>query len=87
MTLRRDFKRCAAGRIAAALNHVGGERLFGSMLRRTLKAVERASARPAQTDTAKAAAQSVGRTFYRTLTEARPVRHTRGRGVRFAPHW
>jgi hypothetical protein len=56
MTLRRDFKPSAAGRIASALNHFGGERLFGSMLRRTLKAVERASARAAQSDTAKAAA-------------------------------
>ena len=56
MTLRRDFKRNAAGRIASALNHFGGERLFGSMLRRTLKAVERASACTAQSDTAKAAA-------------------------------
>ena len=50
MTLRRDFKRSAAGRIASALNH------FGSILRRTLKAVERASGRTVETDTAKAAA-------------------------------
>ena len=56
MTLKRHFRRSAAGRIASALNHVGGERLFGSMLRRTLKAVERASARTVQSDTAKAAA-------------------------------
>ena len=56
MTLRRDFKRSAAGRIGSALNHLGGERLFGSMLRRTLKAVERASARTVQTDRAKAVA-------------------------------
>ena len=56
MTLRRDFKRSAAGRIASALNHLGGERLFGSMLRRTLKAVERASARTVQSDIAKAVA-------------------------------
>jgi len=52
MTLNRDFKRSAAGRIASALNHVGGERLFSSMLRRTLKAVERASARTVQSDIA-----------------------------------
>jgi hypothetical protein len=56
MTLQRDFRRSAAGRIASTLNHLGGERLFGSMLRRTLKAVERASGRTAETDTAKAAA-------------------------------
>ncbi len=56
MTLRRDFKRSAAGRIASALNHLGGERLFGSMLRRTLTAVERASARTVQSDIAKAVA-------------------------------
>jgi len=47
-----DFRRSAAGRIASAQNHLGGERLFGSMLRRTLKAVEHASAGPAQSDTA-----------------------------------
>jgi len=56
MTLRRDFKRSAAGRIASALNHLAGERLFGSMLRRTLRAVERASARTGQSDVAKAVA-------------------------------
>jgi len=56
MTLNRDFRRSAVGRIASALNHVGGERLFGSMLRRTLKAVERASARTVQSDVAKAVA-------------------------------
>jgi hypothetical protein len=55
MTLNRDLKR-SAGRIASALNHVGRERLFGSMLRRTLKAVERASARTVQSDIAKAQA-------------------------------
>ena len=56
MALMRDFKRTAAGRIGSALNHLGGERLFGSMLRRTLRAVERASARTVQSDIAKAVA-------------------------------
>jgi hypothetical protein len=56
MTLNRDFRRSAAGRMASALNHLGGERLFGSMLRRTLKAVERASADTVQSDIAKAIA-------------------------------
>jgi hypothetical protein len=55
MTLRRAFKRSAAGRIGSALNHLGRERLFGSMVRRTLKAMERA-ARTVQTDAAKAVA-------------------------------
>jgi hypothetical protein len=55
MTLRRAFKRSAAGRIGSALNHLGRERLFGSIVRRTLKAMERA-ARTVQTDAAKAVA-------------------------------
>jgi hypothetical protein len=29
MTLQRDFRRSAAGRIGATLNHLGGEMLFG----------------------------------------------------------
>jgi HD-GYP domain-containing protein (c-di-GMP phosphodiesterase class II) len=56
MTTVRGFKRSLAGCIASALNQLGGKALFGSMLRSALKAVERASARPAQSDAVQAAA-------------------------------
>jgi hypothetical protein len=59
MTIVRGFKLSLAGCIASALNHFGGKALFGSMLRSALKAVERASARPAQSDAVQAAARSV----------------------------
>jgi hypothetical protein len=56
MTLMRTFRRSAAGRVAASLNHLSGRRGWGWYLRSTLKATERASARPAGPNTADAAA-------------------------------
>ncbi|MGZ4275275.1 MAG: hypothetical protein ACXVFK_01260 [Solirubrobacteraceae bacterium] len=40
MIMLRDFRDDAAGAIAYALNRAGGERLFGWMLRRMLRALE-----------------------------------------------
>jgi hypothetical protein len=51
----RRFRRSPAGRLADAINHLAGERLFGSMLRTALKAVERASPADLPTETQAAA--------------------------------
>jgi hypothetical protein len=56
MTLMRTFRRSAAGRVGSSFNHLAGRRGWGWYLRRTLKAAERASARPAGSNTADAAA-------------------------------
>jgi hypothetical protein len=41
MRLRRTFRGSAKGRIASAINHLGGRRLWGWYLRRALAAVEK----------------------------------------------
>lgn len=46
MAVERRFRPGLGGRTAHALNRLGGERLFGWMLRSALSAVERAPARP-----------------------------------------
>jgi hypothetical protein len=56
MTLVRSFRRSAAGGVASSLNHLSGRRGWGWYLRRTLKAVERASAHPAGSNRAVGAA-------------------------------
>jgi len=53
MTVDRRFRLGPAGRVAAALNHLGGQRLFTWMLRSVMQAVEeRASAPVAPLDVA-----------------------------------
>jgi hypothetical protein len=44
MRLRREFRRSTKGRIASAINHLGGTRLWGWYLRKALAEVERRSA-------------------------------------------
>ena len=44
MTIRREFQPGVKGRIAAAVNHLGGRRLFGWYLGTSLKALERDAA-------------------------------------------
>ena len=44
MHLRREFRRSAKGRIASAINHLGGKRMWGWYLRRALSGVEKRSA-------------------------------------------
>jgi hypothetical protein len=43
MRLKRDFRRSIKGRIASAINHLGGKRMWGWYLRKALAAVERRS--------------------------------------------
>ena len=43
MRLRREFRRSTKGRIASAINHLGGTRLWGWYLRKALTEVERRS--------------------------------------------
>jgi hypothetical protein len=43
MRLRREFQRSAKGRTASAINHLGGRRMWGWYLRKTLAEVERRS--------------------------------------------
>jgi hypothetical protein len=43
MVLARSFRRGASGRIASALNHLGGKRAWGSYLRRALATIENQS--------------------------------------------
>jgi hypothetical protein len=43
MRLRREFRRSAKGRIASAINHLGGRRMWGWYLRKALAAIERRS--------------------------------------------
>ncbi len=44
MRLRREFRRTTKGRIASAINHLGGARMWGWYLRKALAEVERRSA-------------------------------------------
>lgn len=44
MVLSRSFRRGPAGRLASALNHLGGKRGWGSYLRRALATIEKQSA-------------------------------------------
>jgi hypothetical protein len=44
MRLRREFRRSAKGRIASAINHLGGRRMWGWYLRKALAEVENRSA-------------------------------------------
>ena len=44
MHLKREFRRGIKGRIGAAINHLGGKRLWGSYLRRALANIEKGSA-------------------------------------------
>ncbi|MDQ3893858.1 MAG: hypothetical protein M3292_04235 [Actinomycetota bacterium] len=41
MRLRREFRASTKGRIASAINHVGGRRMWGWYLRKALRAVEK----------------------------------------------
>jgi hypothetical protein len=43
MRLRREFRDSAKGRIASAINHLGGRRMWGWYLRRALSAMEKRS--------------------------------------------
>jgi len=43
MRLRRKFRRSAKGRIASAINHLGGRRMWGWYLRKAIAEVERRS--------------------------------------------
>ena len=43
MRLRREFRRSAKGRIASAINHLGGRRMWGWYLRKALAEVENRS--------------------------------------------
>jgi hypothetical protein len=43
MRLRREFRRTTKGRIASAINHLGGARMWGWYLRKALAEVERRS--------------------------------------------
>lgn len=44
MHLRREFRRSPKGRIASAINHLGGKRMWGWYLRKALSGVEKRSA-------------------------------------------
>ena len=44
MNLKREFQRSAKGRIASAINHLGGRRLWGWYLGKALSGVEKRSA-------------------------------------------
>jgi hypothetical protein len=43
MRLRREFRRSAKGRIASAINHLGGRRMWGWYLRKALTEVDNRS--------------------------------------------
>jgi hypothetical protein len=49
MRLQRTFRDSTKGRIASAINHLGGRRLWGWYLRKALKGVEKGSTRQSPT--------------------------------------